>query len=199
MPDYAVSASYQQVLAPSGAFLNLTDAKTQLAVDWSDDDSYIQSLCNAACEWLDGPSGALGRACLTQIWMALGNDLTGTRGFDVLLPPVQAVTKVEYMLLGVYQTWTSSNWTTRTDEYRTTVKPAYGLSWPSMDSDTQAIRITFTTGYGASSASMPDPILHASRLLVSHWYSNRSAADDAMKPIPYGVERLIAPWRAPVF
>ncbi len=41
-----------------------------------------------------------------------------------------------------------------------------------------------------------DAVLHAIRLMVGHWYSNRQAATEAPpKAIAFGVDTLLAPYR----
>lgn len=51
------------------------------------------------------------------------------------------------------------------------------------------------TGVGFDSPPQP-AVLHAVKLLISHWYSNREAASETPpKAIAFGVDTLLAPYR----
>lgn len=44
--------------------------------------------------------------------------------------------------------------------------------------------------------TMPTPVEHAIKLLLSHWFQNRDAAGDKpSQAIAYGVDALLAPYR----
>ena len=73
------------------------------------------------------------------------------------------------------------------------------LSGVEIDRVTSAVRyeIDFTAGYGSSGVDVPQPLRQAIRLLVTHWYENRSAVvlgDDA-SATPLGYRELVAPYR----
>ena len=57
--------------------------------------------------------------------------------------------------------------------------------------------IDFTVGYGPSGLDVPQPLRQAIRLLVTHWFENRSAATlgDAAIAMPLGYRELVAPYR----
>jgi uncharacterized phage protein (predicted DNA packaging) len=51
------------------------------------------------------------------------------------------------------------------------------------------------TGVGFDSPPQP-AVLHAVKLLISHWYTNRDAAGtEPSTPIAFGVNALLAPYR----
>ena len=57
--------------------------------------------------------------------------------------------------------------------------------------------IDFIAGYGSAGADVPQPLRQAIRLLVTHWFENRSAVvlgDDA-NATPLGYRELVAPYR----
>lgn len=55
------------------------------------------------------------------------------------------------------------------------------------------LRRDMATNYASG---WPAPALQAVRLLVAHWYNNREAvAAGAMNPVPFGVDRMLAPYR----
>ena len=57
--------------------------------------------------------------------------------------------------------------------------------------------IDFTAGWGTSGVDVPQPIRLAIRMLVAHWYENRSPAMSSDRPVegPAGWRALIAPYR----
>ncbi|MGV0820812.1 head-tail connector protein [Martelella sp. AMO21009] len=51
-------------------------------------------------------------------------------------------------------------------------------------------------GVDMSADPLPEPLDLAVLLLVGHFYANREATtDEALRRIPFGVDRLIAPYR----
>lgn len=56
---------------------------------------------------------------------------------------------------------------------------------------------SYVTVTGVSIGSPPDPaVLHAVKLLVSHWFQNREAAgSEPPRPIAFGVNALLQPHR----
>ncbi|WP_445222116.1 head-tail connector protein [Bradyrhizobium sp. Pa8] len=56
---------------------------------------------------------------------------------------------------------------------------------------------SYIESIGVTISTPPQPaVLHAVRLLVSHWYSNRDAATtEPPKAIALGVDTLLAPFR----
>src|ERR1700709_132916 len=61
---------------------------------------------------------------------------------------------------------------------------------------TAGIELDLQLGYGANAADVPDPLRHAVRMLVAHWYENRGlVAAGTVAVLPAGVDALIAPYR----
>ncbi|MFD1809285.1 head-tail connector protein [Gemmobacter lanyuensis] len=57
-----------RISAPSAALVAVDEAKAHCRIDGDDDDAVILALASAAADYLDGPSGILGRAILGQTW-----------------------------------------------------------------------------------------------------------------------------------
>jgi uncharacterized phiE125 gp8 family phage protein len=62
---------------------------------------------------------------------------------------------------------------------------------------TEHYEIDFTAGYGSSGVDVPQPLRLAIRLLVTHWFENRSAVtlEDEAAATPLGYRELIQPYR----
>jgi uncharacterized phiE125 gp8 family phage protein len=145
---------------------------------------------------------ATGRALITETWrLALPEFPCG----DIILPraPLLSVTEVRYwtnvaspvdtVLLGtVYQVVAPSGPTA--PEGRVLLAPSQ--SWPSPQPDrADAVRITFTAGYGATAASVPAPLRAAVLLLTGDLYENREAGGAKALAENPAVQRLLAPYR----
>ena len=57
-----------RTVAPVADLVSLAEAKAQCRVDDSDSDVLMTALIKAATDHLDGYSGVLGRALITQTW-----------------------------------------------------------------------------------------------------------------------------------
>ena len=74
------------------------------------------------------------------------------------------------------------------------VVPAYSKTWPSFILfPLDAVVITFTCGYGTA-ADVPETVIQAMKLLISHWFVNRVPIDQAMgnaKEIEFTLSALL--------
>ena len=184
-----------RVTAPAEAPISLAQAKAHLRIDYEDDDLYIAALIDAATGHLDGWSGLLGRALVTQTWRQDFPSLPADGKFRLPLAPVAAVSSITYLdAEGAVQTL---------DPAAYTLPVADGLgpyvrlvaAPPATARRDDAVSVTFTAGYGPP-ADVPAAIRHALLLLVGHWYAAREAASAvAMTELPLGVSALLAPFR----
>ena len=182
------------VTPASAALVTLAEAKAHLRVDHSDEDTYIQALINAAVSYFDGYAGRLGRAILEQAWRvdfpAFSDEMRLPLG-DVI-----AISSVSYYdLNNAQQTLASSVYQVAVDG----IGPYVGLKpaqvWPKTYARADAVRVTWTAGYGATSANVPPAIKHAALLLIGNWYDNRSTVTaDMDSELPFAVNALLAPF-----
>lgn len=184
-----------RTVPPSVALVSLTEAKAHLRVNSSEEDALIAGLAAAAMSYLDGPSGRLGRALLQQTWV---QDFEGFSG-RLRLPvgDLMEVSSVTYYdASNVQQTLDASVWTAFTDARGPFVTLGIGQSWPAVYSRRDAVRVTWTAGFGATAVSVPPAIRHAALVLIGQWYANRSASGDGAQAteLPFAVEASIAPF-----
>lgn len=176
--------------------VTLAEAKRHCRVDAADEDLTIAALVNSAVAYLDGYSGILGRALLTQTWQ---QDFGAFD--DVMRLPVGnllGVTSVTYYdVNNAQQTLSASVYSALSDGLGPCIVRAYNKVWPDTYSRPDAVRVTWTAGYGAAAANVPPPIRQAVLLLVGHWYANREAVttDTSSAELPLGVAALLAPYR----
>jgi len=183
-----------RTVPPAQSLLTLADVKAHMRVDHADEDALISGYINAATARLDGLSGILGRALLTQTWTvefpAFGKRL------DIPLCPVQSATIQYYDSTNALQTLSSSVYAVLTDGLGPYVSLKYNQQWPQTYTRDDAVKITFVAGYGDTPASVPASIRIAMFLLVAHWYDNRSAVsvDKAASEFPFAVSAQLAPF-----
>jgi len=184
-----------RTVAPTAAPVSLVEAKAHLRVDHSDDDSLIEGLIEAATAYLDGWTGILGRALVTQTWR---QDLAAF-GDPIRLPlsPVASVSSVTYYdQAGAEQTLSASAYVLLADSAGAYIDLASGQSWPAVANKADPVRVTFVTGYGAAS-DVPRPIRQAILLHLGLLYEHREAASGsgpaAELPLAHGA--LVAPYR----
>lgn len=188
--------------APASTPISLTEAKRHLRLgtpgaeaDYTDEDSLLTMLVDAVTGHLDGYSGILGRALVTQTWTQDWNDWP----LDLMrlpLAPVSAITSITYYdTTNQSQTLSSANYSLLADDQSPAAVWAFNATLPAVYDREDAIRITFVAGYGAASA-VPAAIKAAMLLMVADLYENR-------EPVVIGqavnetraVQTLLAPFR----
>lgn len=160
------------VTAPASSPVTLVEAKSHLRVDHTDEDTLIQSLIDAAMSHLDGYSGIMGRALITQTWR---------QDFDAFYPKMRlrpgnllGITSITYYDNdNVSQTLSASIYDAFTDEVGPYVEQDPDESWPSTYTRPDAVRVTWTAGYGAAAANVPAAIRAAMLLAIGHVYEKR--------------------------
>ncbi len=160
---------------PAADPIDVAEAKAHCNVDFGDDDALITALIAAATVHLDGYTGILGRALVTQSWR---QDF-GVFADCLRLPlePVSAIDSVKYFdAANGEQTVATAVYSLQTDDLGSYVILNDGQSWPSEIYDRpDAVRVTFTAGYGAA-ADVPQSIKQAMFFMICDWYETRSSA-----------------------
>ncbi|MGM5018720.1 head-tail connector protein [Tardiphaga sp. 367_B4_N1_1] len=183
------------VTPPEEPVVSLEEAKEHLRVDHGDDDLYIESLVAAATSTIDGPDGWLGR-CLVEQTLEWRGDGFGVCDIRLPYPPIIEILSVDYDDTdGVEQTVAEANYRLVGPPGLPRLSPAYGASWPSTRSQSEAVRIQYISGYGAAD-DVPQPIRHAVLMMVSELYENREASTDQPRTeLPFAVAALLATYR----
>jgi uncharacterized phiE125 gp8 family phage protein len=194
------------VTPPAAEPVSLVDARLHLRLDAvgspavHPDDGLVSSLIVAARQYLDGRDGVLGRALITQTWRL---DLPGFprdgAAIRLPLPPLQSVGSIVYVdAAGVPQTLSALAYEVVTGGgTHGAVRPVHGGAWPAARDQSDAVRITFTAGYGATGADLPAPLIHAIKLHLGVLYEQREAAAPGtqMHAVPFAYDVLLAPYR----
>jgi uncharacterized phiE125 gp8 family phage protein len=201
-------SSVQVLVAPPVEPLSLGVAKQHLRIDFPDDDSYIALLITAAREKAEAD---LRRALVrrTLVYRLDGFPIMFHKPGEwwddaIKLPyaPLISVASVQYVdVNGITQTVDPSIYQVDSVGEPGRLKPAWNCFWPPARRQLQAVTITYDAGYAENqavsptdyAANIPQGILHAIRLLISHWYENREPVVQgaAMQSVPMAYESLI--------
>jgi uncharacterized phiE125 gp8 family phage protein len=168
------------------AFVTLAEVKAQLHVTDTTDDNMITALLGAACASLEGGDGLLKRAVADQTWqlvlpqfmahrhdnrlrdLVYGNPARPWNAIQLPLPPTKAVTEIAYYDgANALQTMAGADY----NFVDCGTEPAFVIpttSWPSSYRRPDAVKVTFTAGYG--SAKIPTPVKQAVFLMVRQLY-----------------------------
>lgn len=182
--------------APATEPVSTAEAKSQLRVDVSDDDTLIGTYVTAARQWVEH---LLRRALITQTWDLFLDEWPAGGVITVPLPPLQSVSGIYYTADGSAEaTWSSGNYLVDAKSEPGRVLLQRTASWPSDTlEDANGVRVRFVAGYGAA-AAVPQPIKQAILLLVGHYYENREAVvigGAIPKEVPLAAQALLSPYR----
>lgn len=162
------------------------------------DDPFLTGLLEAARLHLEGASGILNRAFLTQTWDWTLDRFPVCGPLRVPLAPLQSVTSITYLdTTGASQTLDASVYrVTIAGQELARVTLAYGQVWPVVYPVAGAITIRFVAGYGAAASAIPAPLRLALTMLAAHWYEHREpvALTPGLVSMPLHVERLLGPY-----
>ena len=180
-----------RTVAPAEMPVSLAEAKAHLRVDHDDQDDLITAQIKAATAWLDGYSGILGRALVTQTWRQDFDRFANRLPLPVA--PVSAVVSISYFDAGnVQQMLDPGVYELLADARGAYVTLQPGQAWPATFRHTDAVSVSFTAGYGAA-ADVPEPIRQAILLIVQRLFDGADTAIDVA--IDRTVQALIAPYR----
>jgi uncharacterized phiE125 gp8 family phage protein len=166
--------------APTTGLLDLQEVKDHLRVDHAEDDALIQGLIDAVHQHHEGPAGVLGRTFLIQTWTGkLDAWPCSGMAIEISLPPLISVDEVRYVdSAGAIQVWASSNYQVQhIGDQPARLWPAYGVSWPGVRVQPDAIEIDFTAGYGGPE-DLPPNARSAFLLMIHDLYENRGKSLD---------------------
>jgi uncharacterized phiE125 gp8 family phage protein len=195
------------VTPPSAEPVTLPEARLQLrlyatgSLENIAEDAYIAGLITAARDYVENVTG---RALVTQTWDVFFDRWPWGDAITLPKAPLQSVTSLTY-----YDTdrtaatlTEGTEFTVDTDSAPGRIVLENGEIWPTTQlHPNNPIKIRFVAGYLDTSsppdtvAGVPANIKHAIKLLVTHWYGQRTPTGDVVASIPWGVDALLAPYR----
>lgn len=189
MPDHILKRTGDPAVVP----VTVAECKTDLRVQHTAEDALIADLIAEATDYVDVPDGVVSKALITQTWtLSVRGPVDGK--ISIPVTPVQSISSITYYDSdNVQKNLAVSDVSLYGDDYWAFLKPKPDMDWPSVYDRLDAITITFIAGYGDAAASVPRSIRRLIRLIVAHWYENRSATTDRnLKEMPLSVKSLVA-------
>ena len=149
----------------------LTEAKTHLRVDHSDDDTYITSMIKAARQLAEEYTQ---RSFITQTWKYFANEFPCE--IKLLHGRAISVTSIKYSVTTALDTTMSATLYTAAFNQDVGKIRAPNNGWPDTNTDFyESIEVIYTAGYGASASNVPEGVKAGIKILLSDMYENRQS------------------------
>lgn len=189
-----------RITPPTVKPVTLEELKAAARVDFNDDDQILLTYLDAAINHLDGWSGILGRAIVNQEWR-INASVWPPCGVVLPFGDVSAATVKYIGVSGADQTLPSTDYEIVETATGSMLRFRNAFDCPALANDrSDAVQITFTTGYGEDATKVPASIKVAIMLLAAHWYENREATSGIdVRKLPLSVDALITPHRRVLF
>lgn len=177
-----------QTAPPTVEPLTLSEVKAFLRIDHGEEDALLTTLITTTRLQVEA---ALDLGLNTQVWEVSG-PRDGRPCVAIAIRPVASVTSVEIEGRDGTRTPLSAG------DYM--IEEAAGATHIDVERalprDARVVA-TVTVGFGDTADDVPEPIRHALKLLVAHWYEHRDPAsvECASRKIPEGISALLAPYR----
>jgi len=176
--------------------ITLADAKLQLNVSSTIDDTEITNILKAATQYTENVTN---RAWVTQTRTLTMNGFYDPRYVHdgVIYPPISplaTVSSIKYTASDgtANTTLSTTTYTASTGDVPGRIFESYNNTWPTPRDVPNNVAVIYTCGYGSTQAVVPDNAKHAIRMLVSHWYRNREAASELpFREVPLTVDALL--------
>lgn len=180
--------------APTVEPITLAEAKLHCRIDGTSEDAYISSLVVTSRLQIES---ALGLAMITQSWRLTLDTWPRRRIIELPMRPVQSIEQVAIVHSNGDVTPQLAS-TYRLDGQANPARIALTtIAPPAPEVSAAGILIDFTAGFGPAAADVPEPIRHATLLLVAHWYECREPTPAGTTPprIPSTIDTLLSPYR----
>jgi uncharacterized phiE125 gp8 family phage protein len=179
----------------------LDQLKVHAKVTHADEDSLLEEYIEAAYDYLSGPDGWLGGACLLEEdWEVYAPSRLG-RLFELPLRPFVGVSLTSFDYLqadGTYAPVDASRFVLEPAQIFARVSLAYGQTWPYTGTfHPRAYRIRFTAGFApvAEPDRVPSPIRLAMKMLAASWYADREMVGRVDDRVNHGLVKLAGRYR----
>lgn len=148
-------------------------ANLSAGVDSGDEDAYLTFLIQATTEVIEASTA---KALITRTFAAYFDEWPDCDDIDLPVNPVASVEHVYYRDQNASEVdfLASLILDNVDDQLPARLVKKYAAVFPILDFDaTNAVRIEFTAGYGATSDTIPAKIRQCILFLVAHWYQSR--------------------------
>ena len=121
------------------------------------------------------------RALLDQTWEYFLDAFPAKSTEPILLPrpPLKTLTSIKYIDIdGFEQTWLNTLYKVDNKREPARIVPAFNESYPDTRAEINAVTIEFLAGYGTNAQDLPEDLVHAMKLIITHRYENRGGPGD---------------------
>ncbi len=191
--------SFELVTAPTAEPVTVEDMNlySRVEVDQPQEDLLLLRLITVARELVENDSE---RQLMTATWKLNLDAFPQSNGaLELRKPPIQSVTSLTYFDGdGVQQTLDASKYDVDVLSTPGRLVPAFGESWPvTRNGFPNSVTVEFEAGF-ASAALVPERAKQMIRLLVDHWFNNRSLIGLVSERIDFTYRSLLSAlqWRA---
>lgn len=198
MHPAALRLVVNRVTPPASEPVTLDEAKLHLREDGTAQDAYINSLITAAREYVEND---ILRALITQQWQRKVDWFPRDVLEPILLPrpPLQSVESVTFIDdAGNPQTLDPATYIVDTDSLPGRVWRHPDVQWPETDlGRPNAVTVNYTAGYGGIASDVPEPLVHAIKLLVAQLFENRQPeiTGKTVSALGKSYDWLVAPYK----
>jgi len=179
---------YKVITPRASPVIVLADLKAHLRVTVSTEDTYIASLLETACAYVQSVTNNSIGAQTVELYSDAFPD--GTGSLELQRGPVTGVTSVQYYdVNGTLQTLSASLYVLDNHCVPSRLTLAVSAAWPATRVMDNAVRVLFSGG----SAALDDGVRGALLLLVGHLYENREAVNvgNIVTKMPLSAEALL--------
>ena len=118
----------------------------------------------------------LRRALITQTWKWTQDYFPADDCIDLPRPTLLSITDFSYLDQdSVAQTVDAALYTVDTEHFPGRIIRKWNCSWPLAYPQRNAVRVTFTCGYGPTAADVPEVIKHGIKVLIADLYEQRGS------------------------
>lgn len=170
------------------------EVKDHLRIDQTNtsEDAFIDTLILMATEYYQSRSW---RQLITATYIQRFDDFPAF-SFELRKPPLQSITSIKYIDENeVEQTLATSVFEVDTFSEVGKVQEADGESFPTVNTQLNAVKVEYKAGFGDTRGDVPDLIKSTIKLIVAHFYENRDmvrvTTGVSEIPIPQAIANLI--------
>lgn len=174
--------------------IGVAELKEELGIVHSDHDNMLTRYLGRATQHLDGATGILGRAIVSQKWKITFPKFDRTMTVD--FGPLISLDSITYYDPDdVEQNLDLSTYRVHGGKWSFYLKLKPGQSLPATERRDDAVTINFTAGFGTPD-DVPEPISGAIVMMAGYFYHHPTAGSvEKTHPVAIGVDDLIAPYR----
>lgn len=184
-----VGALIRRTGDPVSQLVSVADMCNYLRVSSDHEYGTVRALILAATDHLQS---AIGKAFISQEWQLKIQAPVANKIELHKVPAIDIVEILYYDGNNEQQSLDIEDFEIIGNQEWAYIQPKQNKVWPTIYSRPDAIQVKYNAGFGDTPDSVPQDIIQALMMLVSHWFINRSAvANGSAQEVPYAVEAVI--------